>query len=171
MLDLKEHIRAVPDFPKAGIMFRDIQPLLAHPQAFAETIDQLCAPWQGMVDVVVGLDARGFLLAAPMAIKLGLPLVMVRKKGKLPGATASIEYDLEYGHATVEIGLGLIEPGAQVLVVDDLLATGGTAEAACRLVEKCGGTVVGCAFVIELVGLGGEEKLAQYPVKALVKYE
>ncbi len=171
MIDLKQHIAAVPNFPKAGIMFRDIQPLLAEPAAFAETIERLSAPWRGMVDVVVGLDARGFLLAAPVALKLGVPLVMARKAGKLPGETVSVTYDLEYGSATLEMGAGLVRPGALVLIVDDLLATGGTAEAACKLAEKCGATVVGCSFVIELAGLGGAEKLAWYTVKALVKYE
>lgn len=171
MIDLKQYIAAVPDFPKPGIMFRDIQPLLAHPAAFAETIERLSGPWRGAVDVVVGLDARGFLLAAPVALKLGVPLVMARKAGKLPGETVSVTYDLEYGSATLEVGTGLIQPGAHVLIVDDLLATGGTAEAACKLVEKCGGVVVGCAFVIELAGLGGAEKLAWYTVKALVTYE
>lgn len=171
MIDLKQHIGAVPDFPKAGIMFRDIQPLLAHPQAFAQVISQIASAWEGKVEAVVGLDARGFLLAAPVALKLGLPLVMVRKKGKLPGATVSVEYDLEYGHATVEMGLGLLSLGAKVLVVDDLLATGGTALAACKLIEQQGAKVAGCAFVIELTGLGGAQKLAGYEVKGLVKYE
>jgi adenine phosphoribosyltransferase len=171
MLDLKQHIRDVPDFPKAGIMFRDVQPLLAHPPAFAQVLSQITSAWEGKVDAIVGLDARGFLLAAPVAAKLGLPLVMVRKKGKLPGATISVEYDLEYGHATVEMGLGLLSPGAKVLVVDDLLATGGTALAACQLIEQQGAEVAGCAFVIELAGLAGRQRLAQYPVQALVQYE
>lgn len=171
MIDLKQYIGATPDFPKKGVLFRDIQPLLANPKAFVETVDALSAPWKGMIDVVVGLDARGFLFAGAIAAKLGVPLVMARKKGKLPGETISVEYELEYGSASLEMGLGLIPPGAQVLIVDDLLATGGTAEAACRLVEKCGGAVVGCSFVIELLGLGGKEKLAWYTTKSLVQYE
>ncbi len=171
MLDLKEHIRAVPDFPMAGITFRDIQPLLAYPPALSPVITQIVEAWEGRVDAVVGLDARGFLFATPVAIKLGLPVMMVRKKGKLPGETISVEYDLEYGHATVEMGLGLLQPGAKVLVVDDLLATGGTALAACQLIEQQGAKVAGCAFVIELADLLGRQRLAQYPVEALVKYE
>lgn len=170
-MDLKQFIADVPDFPKPGIMFRDISPLLADARAFGHTVDLIAAEWKGSVDAVAGLDARGFLFGAPVALALGVPFVMVRKRGKLPGDVVSYSYDLEYGSDTVEMKHGALFPGMKVLVVDDLLATGGTAAAACSLVESIGATVAGFAFVIELDGLGGRAKLGSKAIQSLVTYK
>ena len=171
-VELTDFIRPIPDFPKPGILFRDITPLLANPQAFRQAIDELAQRiGDRRVDLVAAAEARGFLFAAPLAIELGVPLAPVRKKGKLPYKTLSHTYELEYGRDTVEIHVDAVPPGADVLVVDDLLATGGTVDACCRLVEKAGGRVVACAFVIELKGLGGAEKLARYPTFSLIQYD
>jgi adenine phosphoribosyltransferase len=169
---LEDYIRCIPDFPKPGILFRDITPLLASPEAFAEAIDQLAEAFRRQrIDLVAAAEARGFIFAAPLAIKLGAGLVPIRKPGKLPAKCLSHSYELEYGTDTLQIHADGIAAGAQVLVVDDLLATGGTIDACCRLVEKAGGKVVGCAFVIELVGLGGAKKIDRYRTMSLLKYE
>ena len=170
-MSTKSFIQDVPDFPKPGIMFRDISPLLASPDAFGEVVRLIAHEWKGSVDAVAGLDARGFLFGAPLALALGVPFVMIRKKGKLPGDVESFSYDLEYGSDTVEMKRGSLKKGARVLIVDDLLATGGTATAACALVESVDARVAGCAFVIELVGLGGREKLGNRSIQSLVTYE
>ena len=169
-MDLKIFIRDVPDFPKEGILFRDIAPLLRAPDALKQAIDQMAAGWQNRLDGVVALDARGFIFGAGLALKLGVPLVMARKKGKLPGVTKSVSYGLEYGEGVLEIHADSFFNEDRVLVVDDLLATGGTAKAACELVEKCGAQVVGCVFVIELQGLNGRNVLSDYYVRSLVTY-
>jgi len=170
-IDLKSYIRSIPDFPKPGILFRDITPLLASPQAMKATIQALCAAVRDRnVEKLVAAEARGFLFAAPLALELNVGLVPIRKPGKLPFATLSHSYTLEYGTDTLEMHKDAIEPGTRVLVVDDLLATGGTVEACCRLVEKAGGVVVGCAFVIELADLKGAERLARYHPVSLLKF-
>ena len=171
-LKLSDYIRSIPDFPKPGILFRDITPLLAAPQAFRQATLELAGRVRHFkIDVVAAAEARGFLFAAPLALELDAALVPIRKPGKLPYETLSYTYELEYGSDTLEIHVDSIPPGANVLVVDDLLATGGTVEACCRLVEKAGGNVVGCAFLVELVGLGGAAKIAQYPHVSLIQYD
>lgn len=170
-IDLKGFIRDVPDFPKPGIMFKDISPLLRSPEAFVASIEMVRAEWEGKIDAIAALDARGFLFGAPLAIAMQIPFSMLRKKGKLPGETIGVSYDLEYGSAELEVEGGAFAPGARVLVVDDLLATGGTAAAACALVGRSGAQVAGCAFVIELMELGGRGLLKQYAVQSLVAYE
>src|SRR4051794_23245009 len=143
-MDLTAYIRDVPDFPKPGVLFKDIMPLLADPPAFAFAVDALCARYAGVaVDAIAAAEARGFLFAAPMAIQMKKPLIALRKPGKLPGATRSFKYDLEYGSAELHVHEKAIAPGARVLLVDDVLATGGTMAAACKLVEQAGGAVVG----------------------------
>ncbi len=171
-LELGDYIRAIPDFPKPGILFRDITPLLANPRAYQEAVARMARRVEGWkIDVVAAVEARGFLFAGPLALRLGVPLVPIRKPGKLPYKTLAHSYDLEYGRDTLEMHVDAIPRGGKVLVVDDLLATGGTVEACCRLVEKSGGEVVGCAFVVELVGLGGLKRLAGYEVFSLIQYE
>jgi adenine phosphoribosyltransferase len=157
---VRDYIRTIPDFPHEGIMFRDVTTLFANPRGFRMAVDQLLHPYAGEdIDVVVGLEARGFILGGAIAHQLGKGFVPIRKKGKLPGATIEQSYTLEYGKAVMEIHNDAIEAGAKVLVVDDLLATGGTAAAGIKLLEKLGGNVVGCAFVIDLPELGGRAKL------------
>lgn len=170
-MNLKDHIRSVPDFPKPGILFYDVSTLLAHPDAWQVTMGRMAkvvAP--RAPDVLAGIESRGFLVAAPLALKLGMGFVMVRKRGKLPGATISHDYALEYGSDTVEIQEGAIAPGQRVVILDDLLATGGTLNAASELITKVGGTVVGAACIIELSFLNGREK-ATIPVDSLVQYD
>ncbi|MGQ9505489.1 MAG: adenine phosphoribosyltransferase [Thermogutta sp.] len=170
-IDLKEYIRNIPDFPKPGILFRDITPLLASPEAFKATIRYLSeAVRERQVEMIAAAEARGFLFAAPLALELNVGLIPIRKPGKLPSATISHSYALEYGTDTLEMHKDAIKPGTRVLVVDDLLATGGTVEACCQLVEKAGGIVVGCAFVIELCDLGGAKRLSRYQPISLVKF-
>lgn len=169
-MNLKSYIGTIPDFPKEGIVFRDIMPLLADPGAFAHSIDLIVEQWKGKVDAIAALEARGFLFGVPVALALGVPFVAVRKKGKLPGSTIKISYDLEYGSDTIAIQSGRIASGARVLLVDDLLATGGTAAAACALIAKAGGRVAGAAFVIELVDLCGRDKLPGVPIQSLLTY-
>jgi len=157
---VQDYIRTIKDFPHEGIMFRDVTTLFANPRGFRMAVDQLLHPYSGAdIDVVVGLEARGFILGGAIAHQLGKGFVPIRKKGKLPGKTIEQSYTLEYGEAVMEMHDDAIEAGAKVLVVDDLLATGGTAEAGIKLLEKLGGEVVGCAFVIDLPELGGREKL------------
>jgi adenine phosphoribosyltransferase len=171
-MDLAGYVRAVPDFPKPGILFRDITPLLSHPPAFHETISRLADNYRSDgIEAVAAAEARGFIFAAPLAVALGVGFVPVRKPGKLPYSTHSWNYLLEYGSDTLEVHTDGFRDGQNVLVVDDLLATGGTVEACCRLVEKGGGRVAGCAFVIELVGLGGARRLAPYSTFSLLKYD
>jgi adenine phosphoribosyltransferase len=158
-VDLRTAIRSIPDFPKPGIMFRDITPLLADARAFEEAVRVMAAPYRkGDVDVVVGTESRGFIFAAPIALALGAGFVPVRKKGKLPSKTTSVTYALEYGTDTLEMHVDVIRAGTRVLMVDDLLATGGTMAAACEMVQKSGGRIVGVEFLIELSFLPGRKK-------------
>ena len=169
--EIEAAIRNVSDFPKPGIQFKDITPLLADPRLFSGAIDLLTQNFKpGSVDAVVGIDARGFIFAAAAAIKLHAGFVPVRKKGKLPYQTIEQDYALEYGHATVAIHTDAIQPGARVLLIDDLLATGGTSAAAVALVQKLGGKIVEAGFLIELKFLNGREKLAGLPIRSLVAY-
>lgn len=170
-MDLKSHIRTVPDFPKPGILFYDISTLLENPAAWRETVDRLTAATRPSApDVLVGIESRGFLVAAPLALQLGLGFVMVRKRGKLPGETVSFTYDLEYGADTIEIQVGAIKPGQTIVVLDDLLATGGTMAATIELCRKVGGHVAGAACIIELAFLEGRKKI-DVPFTSLVSYE
>ncbi len=158
--EIKDYIRTIVDFPHEGIMFRDVTTLFSDPRGFRMAIDQMLHPYAGQpIDKVVGLEARGFILGGAIAHQLTAGFVPVRKKGKLPGTTISQDYTLEYGEAIVEVHDDAIEPGERILVVDDLLATGGTAEAGIKLIERLGGDIIGCAFVIDLPDLGGRAKL------------
>jgi adenine phosphoribosyltransferase len=169
--EIESAIRNVPDFPKAGIQFKDITPVLADARLFAGTIDLLTDHHQpGSIDAVVGIDARGFIFAAAAAMKLGAGFVPVRKKGKLPYQTHEQDYALEYGSARVAMHIDALKPGARVLLIDDLLATGGTAAAATALVEKLGAKILEINFLIELKFLNGREKLKGYPVRSVVVY-
>ena len=171
-IDLKRYVRDIPDFPKPGIMFRDITPLLAAPEAFEAVIDQFFQRYQDeAIDVVVAAEARGFIFAAPLALRLKAGFVPIRKPGKLPFDTHSFHYELEYGVDTLEMHIDGVARGQRVLVVDDLLATGGTVQACCKLLENSGATVVGCAFLIHLVSLGGEKRVAPYESFSLLRYE
>ncbi|AUJ63145.1 adenine phosphoribosyltransferase [Aestuarium zhoushanense] len=161
MKTVKDYIRTIPDFPHEGIMFRDVTTLFSDPRGLRLAIDQLLEPYVGQkIDKVIGLEARGFILGGAVAHQLGVGFVPVRKKGKLPGKTLSQDYKLEYGEATVEIHEDALEAGERVLIVDDLLATGGTAVAGIKLVEQLGAQVVSCAFVVDLPELGGRKVLA-----------
>ncbi len=172
MIDLKKYIRDIPGFPKEGIIFKDITTLLKDGKAFARAVDKIAGEYKGAkTDLVLSIEARGFVFGAAVAYKLGVGLVPVRKKGKLPHETHSVTYDLEYGKDTLEIHRDAIKKGDRVLIVDDLLATGGTMQAVASLVEKMGGEIVGIAFVIELVPLKGREKLKGYQVTSLIKDE
>ncbi len=169
--EIESAIRNVPDFPKAGIQFKDITPVLADPKLFAGTIDLLINNFKpGSVDAVVGIDARGFIFAAAAALKLNAGFVPVRKKGKLPFKTYEQDYALEYGSATIAMHIDALKPGSRVLLVDDLLATGGTAAAAAALVKKLGAQIVEISFLIELKFLNGRDKLKGYPVRSVVGY-
>ena len=171
LVEIQNAIRTIPDFPKTGILFKDITPLLADARLFAGTIDLLTQPFSpGMIDAVVGIDARGFIFAAAAALKLNAGFVPVRKKGKLPYQTHEQDYALEYGTATVAMHVDALKPGDRVLLIDDLLATGGTAAAAAALVEKLGGKIQEIAFLIELSFLGGRQKLKPFPIRSLVVY-
>lgn len=171
MIDLKSQIREIPNYPKSGINFKDITPLLQDAQAFRQTIDSLVKQFKNKgVQKVVGIDARGFLLASAVAYRLGAGLAIVRKKGKLPALAIACDYDLEYGKATIEMHKDAIRPGEKVIVIDDVLATGGTALTATKLVKKLKGNIVGLGFLIELEFLKGKKKLNRYPVFSLIKY-
>ncbi|NRB05663.1 MAG: adenine phosphoribosyltransferase [Rhodobacteraceae bacterium] len=160
MKPVQDYIRTIVDFPHEGIMFRDVTTLFADPRGFRMAVDQMLHPYAGMqIDKVVGLEARGFILGGAIAHQLSVGFVPIRKKGKLPGATISEAYTLEYGEAVVEVHDDAITPGENILLVDDLLATGGTAEAGIKLVERLGGQIVACSFVIDLPDLGGRKKL------------
>ena len=157
---VKDYIRTIVDFPHEGIMFRDVTTLFADPRGFRMCVDQLLHPFAGEeIDKVVGLEARGFIIGGAIAHQLSVGFVPIRKKGKLPGATISEEYQLEYGEAVMEVHDDAIEAGEKVLVVDDLLATGGTAEAGIKLIERLGGQIIGCSFIVDLPELGGRTKL------------
>ena len=169
--NLKKSIRSIPDFPKPGILFRDISTLLNDKQAFKSAIDALVAKYKNKnIDAVVAVEARGFILGGALAHRFKAGFVPVRKKGKLPWKTNSVTYDLEYGTDTLEVHQDAIEPGDNVLIVDDLLATGGTAKAVTELVKQLKGKIVGIAFLIELTDLKGIDKLKEYPVYSLIKY-
>lgn len=170
-LDLRAFVRDVPDFPKPGILFRDVTPLLADPRAFHEAVQRLLAPFRerGVVKVM-GIESRGFVFGPPLALALGAGFVLVRKAGKLPWRTRRVTYELEYGTDTVEMHEDALAPGERVLVVDDLIATGGTAGAAVRLAREAGAEVVGCAFLIELTALGGRDRLGVDDVHVLLRY-
>ena len=171
-VDLESKIRDIPDFPKRGIVFKDIMPLLADPESLRDTVERLAEFAEPRrPDLILGAEARGFILGAALAYRLGCGFVAARKPGKLPWRTISAKYALEYGFDALELHADAIRPGARVLVHDDLLATGGTARAKVDLVEQLGGTVVGLAFVIELQFLNGREKLAGYDVFSLVQYD
>jgi adenine phosphoribosyltransferase len=169
--DIKNAIRNIPDFPKPGIQFKDITPVLADAQLFAATIDLLTENLEpGSVDAVVGIDARGFIFASAAAIKLRAGFIPVRKKGKLPFSTHEQSYELEYGTNTIAIHTDAVKPGSRVVLIDDLLATGGTAEAAAQLLKKIGAEILEVNFLIELSFLGGREKMKGYPIRSLVVY-
>jgi adenine phosphoribosyltransferase len=171
MDDLKLKIRTIPDYPKPGIQFRDITSLLADPQAFNDVMDRFVKRYQDeQIDLVVGIESRGFILGAPLALRLGKGFIPVRKEGKLPGPTYGVDYDLEYGTDRVEVHKDAIPPGSKVLMVDDLLATGGTIGGSSRLIEKAGGIIIGYAFLIELVDLKGRDNL-DHPIFSLVTFE
>lgn len=171
MEHLKEKIRNIPDFPKKGILFRDITTLIGDKEAFREVIDVLANRLNDKkIDVVACIESRGFILGGALAYRIGASLVPIRKKGKLPSETYSASYDLEYGKDTLEIHCDAFEGGANVLILDDLLATGGTASASASLVEQLGGKVLEITFLIELTDLKGREKLSGYPVFSLIKY-
>ena len=168
---LKEYVRDIPDFPKEGIVFKDITPLLADPKAFTYTIDALAHNYdRSEIDKVMGIEARGFMIAAPLAYRFTAGLIPVRKKGKLPWEVQSEEYALEYGYDHLEIHSDAIAPGERILIVDDVLATGGTASATARLTERCGGKVAAIAMLMELSFLDGRSKLDGYEVHSLISY-
>ncbi len=170
-MDLKQHIRHVPDFPKAGILFYDITTLLRNPAGFRATVDQLAAPYRDRpIDAVVGIESRGFILGAAVAQTLGAGFVPIRKPGKLPSATLQESYALEYGTDALEIHEDAVDAGQRVLIVDDVLATGGTAAAAAQLVKRAGGELTGLAFLIELTFLNGKEKLPGEQVFSVLHY-
>src|SRR5437870_3955312 len=169
--EIEKAIRNIPDFPKPGIQFKDITPVLADPRLFANTIDLLLDGYKpGSVDAIVGIDARGFIFAAAAALKLKAGFIPIRKKGKLPYSTIEQSYELEYGSSTIAIHTDAVGPGSRVLLIDDLLATGGTAQAAAQLVDKIGAKILEISFLIELSFLKGREKLGNYPLRSLVVY-
>ena len=168
---LRTSIRDIPDFPKPGVTFKDITPLLADPVAFSTAVDAIVVSFgRGTIDKVVGIEARGFIIAAPVAYHFGAGFVPLRKPGKLPYETVSEAYELEYGTESLELHVDAFSPGDRVLIVDDVLATGGTAKAACNLVEQAGGKVTGLAFVIELAFLKGSERINGYDYTSLLQY-
>lgn len=172
MKKLEEYVRTIPDFPEPGIMFRDVTSILQDADGFKLAIDSLLALLKDVdCDVIAGAESRGFIFGAPLAYALGKPFVLIRKKGKLPCETVSISYDLEYGSAEIEMHADSIAPGQKVVLVDDLIATGGTIEAAAKLIEQLGGEVVKIVFLMELAGLNGREKLKKYDVDAVLTYE
>jgi adenine phosphoribosyltransferase len=170
-MDLAPYIRTVPDFPKPGVQFKDITPLLSSPPAFRESIRQMTDQLAGRaVDAIAAAEARGFLFAAPLAYVMEKPLVPLRKPGKLPYQTHKLKYDLEYGQAELHVHTDGIAPGARVLIVDDVLATGGTLEAACQLIEQAGGSVVCCAVLLELTFLKGRDKVKPHEVCSVLTF-
>lgn len=172
MKRIEEYVRSIPDFPEEGIIFRDITSVLQDPGGLKLALDSMIALLDGVeFDVVAGTESRGFMFGMPIAYALGKSFVPMRKKGKLPCETISAEYDLEYGKAAIEMHKGAVKPGQKVVLVDDLIATGGTIEASVRLVEQLGGEVVKIIFLMELAGLKGREKLAGYDVASVITYE
>ncbi len=170
-IGLEKYIRSIPDWPKEGILFRDITPLLADTKAFSAAVDALCTDFtQAGIEYVAAVEARGFIFGAAVAEKLGAGFVPIRKKGKLPYKTESVTYDLEYGTDTLEVHKDAVEKDSKVLMVDDLLATGGTMAAACQLIEKIGGQIAGITFLIELKELAGREKLSGYNINTIISY-
>ena len=170
-INLSDYVRDVADFPKPGIMFKDITPLLLNPAAFEAAIDQMAALVSDeKIDVIAAAEARGFLFGPPLALKMNVGMVPIRKPGKLPYEKHSYTYDLEYGSDTLEMHVDGVKKGQRVLVVDDLLATGGTVEACCKMIEDCGATVAGCAFLIELGFLDGKKRLEKYPLFSVLQY-
>ena len=165
-----DNLREVPDFPQPGVLFRDITPLLADGRAFATFIEGLAVHYAGRVDAVAGLESRGFILAAPLAVRLGTGMITVRKGGKLPGPVIGVDYALEYGTARMEVRPDTVVAGQRVLVIDDVLATGGTASASIALLEQAGATVEAICMLLELTGLGGREKLAGRPIDSVVTF-
>lgn len=163
-------IRDVPDFPEPGVLFRDITPLLADGHAFATLIRTLADFYRGKIDAVAGLESRGFILAAPLAVELGIGMITIRKAGKLPGVVFGVDYNLEYGTARMEVHPEIVKEGQRVLIIDDVLATGGTAKAAIDLVERSGGNVAGLCMLLELTELAGRKKLGDYECHSVVKY-
>ncbi|MBD3282605.1 MAG: adenine phosphoribosyltransferase [Candidatus Portnoybacteria bacterium] len=171
-MNLKEKIREIPDWPEKGVNFKDITPLLQDKEAFVYAVDKMAEPYiKSKPDLIVGIDARGFILSAAIAYKLNTGLALIRKKGKLPFKTLSEDYSLEYAVNTIEMHEDSISPGQKVLIVDDVLATGGTMEATLKIIERCGGYIVGVSFLIELGFLGGRKKLGDYSVNSLLTYE
>lgn len=164
-------IRDIPDFPKPGVIYKDITPVLCDPRGLRESVHAMVEPFRDGVDVVVGIESRGFLFGAPIALELGVGLALVRKPGKLPAATTGRDYELEYGTDTLEIHKDALEHGARALVVDDLLATGGTASAVVDLIGDIGGKVAGITFLIELGSLPGRDRLAPVPVHSVIRYD
>ena len=172
MSDVEKYIKSIPDFPQPGIIFRDVTSVIEDPKGLQIAIDDMSAMLDGVdYDVIAGAESRGFIFGAPIAYKNGKGFVLVRKKGKLPRETVEMSYDLEYGSATIEMHKDSIKPGQKVVLVDDLIATGGTIEAAAKLVEKLGGVVVKMIFLIELTDLKGRERLSKYDIDSLVKFE
>lgn len=172
MVNLRSLVRDIPDYPKPGILFRDITPLLVDPEALVAATEALAEPFKDMeVDIVAAAEARGFIFAAPLAMKLGAGFVPIRKPGKLPFEFHTFAYELEYGSDELQMHVDGVKPGQRVVIVDDLLATGGTMEACCRLLEKCEATIVGCSFLIHLLPLGGEARLSPYPVHSVITYD
>jgi adenine phosphoribosyltransferase len=169
--ELRALVRDVPDFPKPGILFRDITPLIGHARAFAALVDMMAAPFLGKVDTVLGIESRGFIIGAPVAYRLGVGLTIARKPGKLPFHTIGETYDLEYGSAGLEIHEDGMVRGARVLIVDDLLATGGTAAATINLAQKLQASIVSCSFVIELAALGGRKRIEPVQCFSLIQYD
>lgn len=164
-------LRDIPDFPRKGIVFKDITPLLQNPKAFSAAVDAVVGHFsKERIDCVCAIESRGFLFGAPIALKIGVPFAPLRKKGKLPAKTLSVAYALEYGEDAIEIHADAFAKGARVLIVDDLLATGGSMSAACALVKKLGGQIAGCAFVVELTFLKGRERLKDYEIFSIVDY-
>ena len=171
MKKLEDYVISIPDFPRPGILFRDVTGVLASGEGFSLAVEEFCRRLERVdFDLVIGMESRGFLFGAPVACRLGKGFVPVRKPGKLPRETIAESYDLEYGQATLEVHKDDIRPGQKIVIVDDLLATGGTAEAAAKLVERLGGTVVKMVFLIELVDLGGRARLAKYPVDGVIGF-
>lgn len=170
-MDLKQYIRDISDFPRPGIVFKDITPLLAEPRAFRHSVEAFAEHYRNeRIDAIAAAEARGFLFAAPLALQLDKPLVPLRKPGKLPYSTYAFQYDLEYGSAELHVHVDGVTPGARVLLIDDLLATGGTVQAGAKLIEKAGGQVAGCGFVVELGFLNGRARLQPHAVFSLITY-
>ncbi|MEE8238913.1 MAG: adenine phosphoribosyltransferase [Nitrososphaerales archaeon] len=170
-MDLKDKIAEYPDFPKRGVLFRDIWPIVNEPEAFNFVLDRFEAHFNRKVKLIAGIESRGFVFASALAARLRKAFVPIRKQGKLPGPTVTVDYEIEYGSATMEMQTHALTPGNSVVIIDDLLATGGTAEASARLVTQLGGNIIGFGFVVELRSLGGKEKLQGFDVFSLVEYE